>query len=84
MSKYICNSCQEKVRYNEFYTSAESEKPNAVYAYCKRCHTQAWGGLNFHPAMNELFNKLFQPNWSYDPEQARAYCKDIVLEENDS
>ncbi|WP_430885406.1 hypothetical protein [Fusibacter sp. JL216-2] len=83
MSKYICNSCHNKVQYDEFYTTSSSESPSAVYAYCRHCQTRAWGGLNFHPAMNELFNKHFQPNWEYDSAEAKAYCKDIVLEKND-
>jgi len=83
MSKYICNTCHEMVPYDEFYTNSSSESPSAVYAYCLKCKTQAWGGLNFHPAMNELFNKLFQPNWTYDAQDAQKYCKNITLQDND-
>ena len=80
MSKYNCISCGEEAYYNEFYKKKEDSSAETVYAYCKSCGKEAWGGMHFHPAMNELFNKLFMPNWDFKPEDSKDYERIIILQ----
>lgn len=80
MSKYKCISCGEEAYYNEFYRKETDPAPDAIYAYCKSCGKDAWGGTRFYPAMNEHFNKVFMPNWNFSPEETKPYERIIVLQ----
>lgn len=64
MSKYYCIECSKAAVVTDF---TKDSQINAVYAVCKSCGSFAWGGLDFHPAMNELFNKKFSPNYEHKP-----------------
>ncbi len=79
MSKYKCISCGESAFYTDFYKRKDDKEPDAVYAYCTACNKEAWGGMRFHPAMNELFNKLFMPNWEFNQEDTKAFERKVVL-----
>lgn len=81
MSKYKCLTCGGNAHYIDFYKKEDDPLPNSVYAYCKKCDKEAWGGLRFHPAMNELFNKLFLSNFEYVPGADAKYSKRIVLQD---
>ncbi len=81
MSKYKCASCGENAYYTDFYKTSDDTMPEAVYAYCKSCSKEAWGGLRFHPKMNELFNEFFTSNFEYDPASAKDYARVAFLQE---
>ncbi len=78
MHKYICVKCSQPAKHRDFYQHPGDKNLFAVYAYCTTCKTHSWGGLSFHPAMNELFNQLFQANFDY---VATGEEEAIVLEE---
>ena len=80
MSKYKCKECGGNAHYDEFYKSEKDSSTNAVYAYCSACGKEAWGGLRFHPEMNNLFNKLFEPNLAFKEEDQHAFARRIALQ----
>ena len=74
MSKYICNQCGQPAEHVDFLNNDEEHFISAVYVYCLPCKLDAWGGIRFHPEMNELLNKRFSPNYNHNPtEQSRSY-----------
>ncbi len=76
MAKYSCKKCGDFAHNIDIFKSQQSPAPDAVYVYCEPCHTEAWGGLKFHPAMNELFNEMFEPIWEFKIDN---YCKTKYL-----
>lgn len=62
MSKYNCIKCSKAAFVTDF---TKDSQISAVYALCKVCGANAWGGLDFHPAMNEVFNLKFSPNYDF-------------------
>lgn len=76
MSKYNCKKCLIPASSIDF---TKDSKINAVYVECKACGSNAWGGLDFHPAMNEVFNYKFSPNYDYQNSKDHM-CKTIELD----
>ena len=63
MSKYFCKKCAGASYVIDF---SRKSKIIAVYARCDSCNIEAWGGIDFHPAMNEVFNMKFDANYDFD------------------
>jgi len=70
MSKYFCKKCSDPAAVIEF---TKNLVITAVYAHCKSCNSEAWGGLDFHPAMNDVFNLKFSPNYDYKKSEDALY-----------
>lgn len=66
MSKYICKKCGNGAQHIDFINNDVDNAITAVYVYCLKCQLNAWGGVNFHPEMNNFLNKIFSPNFDYD------------------
>lgn len=77
MSKYNCIKCSIAANVIDF---TKDSKMNAVYASCKSCGSSAWGGLDFHPAMNEVFNMKFSANFDYKKSDDDL-CRVIALDD---
>lgn len=70
MSKYNCIKCSSPANVIDFTKNSET---TAVYANCKICNLDAWGGLDFHPAMNKVFNLKFSPNYNFKKTEGDLY-----------
>ena len=80
MSKYTCNKCGENAHYIDFYKASDAPHPESIYAYCKGCGREAWGGMKFHPAMNELFNDFFKANFDHPNKWDLSYEDKQILQ----
>ncbi|MGB3368787.1 MAG: hypothetical protein WBA54_14925 [Acidaminobacteraceae bacterium] len=76
MSKYFCIKCSKPATVTEF---TKDFAITAVYVSCKSCKREAWGGIDFHPAMNEVFNLKFSPNYDYNKSED-AFCRVVELD----
>lgn len=65
MGKYICNKCGHAAEHVDFLNNDKEKIVSAVYVFCISCKIDAWGGLKFHPEMNEMLNTKFAPNYNY-------------------
>jgi len=80
MSKYKCTSCGANAHYIDFFKQEGDQTPNTVYAYCVECGKEAWGGVRFHPKMNELFNEFFSANMEYLADNQEGYARRMILQ----
>lgn len=62
MSKYICKKCHGPATYQDLISPLSGHC--AVYVCCPNCNREAFGGLNFHPEMNEVLNAFFEADFS--------------------
>lgn len=74
MSKYTCQKCGQPAEHIDFLNNDREQVIEAVYVFCKLCKIDAWGGIQFHPAMNDLLNQRFSPNFDYAKQDSdRSY-----------